>query len=166
MEPRGDQDDQDDPERRFPRTWHGYLVTDDRETLIRLPGRLLDRIHRQSDGTLQWHLQRAVEMYAEHLEREADSGFPGSSSPPAAPYQAPAVVDPVSDEEKRALAAALRAGPAQAVEQARARWGAPTVAREAPPAPRTAPPDMLSALQELLEHLEEGDDTTATPADR
>lgn len=106
-EPATPLDPADDPERRFPRQWHAYLITDDRESVVRIPGRLLDRIHRQADGSLQHHIERALELYAEKLEADAEAFVPGSQAPAITPWRPPALADPATPDEKRDLARRL-----------------------------------------------------------
>jgi hypothetical protein len=105
----GYDEDDDDAERRFPHNWHAYLISDDRESVVRIPARLLDRIRRQSDGTLQQYLERALELYAEKLEADAESWVPGSASPPVTTWSPPEIADPASPEEKRKLVPRLLA---------------------------------------------------------
>jgi hypothetical protein len=107
-DPEAGDEDATEAERRYPRTWHAYLVTDQHETTVRIPGRLLDRIRRQSDGTLQQHVERALELYAEKLEADAEAFVPGSQAPAVRLWRAPVVSDPASPDEKRELVQRLR----------------------------------------------------------
>ena len=103
-------EDDDDGERRFPHNWHAYLIADDREAVVRIPSRLLDRIERQSDGTLQQHLERALELYADKLDMDAESWVPGSAAPPVQRWRPPVLTDPATPEEKRTLVRRLLRG--------------------------------------------------------
>jgi hypothetical protein len=142
--------DELDPESRLSREWQVLALEDGgAEHVVYLRSSVIDRIRRQTDGTVSYFVRRGLDELAEHLEEEAARYVPGSTAPPVTPYRAPKVDHPVPREEIRALAEWIRHGAHDAVASARRAYGEPTVPARVSPRPSPAREDLSRELGAL-----------------